>query len=206
MSASSTIALFPLRMVMFPRGKAELQIFERRYIDLIRSCLKTDSGFGICLLQKGEEFIGGDGQQTVHRTGTYCKIVDWDQLDNGLLSITVEGQSKFHIDDCWHEDSGLLMAGVTFSELDGAGKESIAVDDEFEPLVNLLQNLENHPLIEQKKLRIDYDNIWDLGWRLGDLMPIDNDSKQRLLELDDPWERIESIEGMVAEMANEGTS
>jgi uncharacterized protein len=206
MSNSSTIALFPLRMVMFPRGKAELQIFERRYIDLIRNCLKTDSGFGICLLQKGDELIRGDSQQTVHRTGTYCKITDWNQLDNGLLSITVEGQGKFHIDDCWHEDSGLLMARVTYSELDAAGKETLAVDDEFEPLVSLLQSLENHPLVEQKRLSIDYDNIWDLGWRLGDLMPIDNESKQRLLELDDPWERIENIEVLLAGMANEGVS
>ena len=97
MSSSRTIPLFPLRIVMFPRGRAELQIFERRYIDLIRNCLKTNTGFGICLLKTGEETIREDSQQTVHRTGTYANIVDWDQLDNGLLSITAEGQNKFHI-------------------------------------------------------------------------------------------------------------
>ncbi len=203
MSSSQTIPLFPLRIVMFPRGRAELQIFERRYMDLIKDCLKTGTGFGICLLQTGEEVIREDSQQTVHRTGTYVNIIDWDQLDNGLLSITVEGQNKFHIDNCWHEDSGLLMAEATFSTSDVVGKEQIPVEDEFGPLADLLQNLECHPLIEQKKLTIDYDNLWDLGWRLGDLIPIGNEQKQQLLELDDPWERIETIETWVSEMANE---
>lgn len=203
MSSSQPIPLFPLRMVMFPRGRAELQIFERRYIDLVRSCLRTETGFGICLLQTGEETIREDTEQTVHHTGTYVNIVDWNQLDNGLLSITVEGRNKFHISDCWQEDGGLLMAEATFSELDLVGKEQIPVDDEFGPLADLLQNLESHPSIVQKKLTIDYDNLWDLGWRLGDLIPIANEQKQQLLELDDPWERIESIERLVSEMANE---
>jgi hypothetical protein len=188
---------------MFPRGRAELQIFERRYIDLIRNCLKTNTGFGICLLKTGEETIREDSQQTVHRTGTYANIVDWDQLDNGLLSITAEGQNKFHIDNCWQEESGLLMAEAAFSNSDLVDNEQIPVDDEFAPLTDLLQNLESHPLIEQKKLIIDYDNLWDLGWRLGDLIPIANEQKQQLLEIDDPWDRIESIERLVSEMANE---
>ncbi|MBT3860476.1 MAG: LON peptidase substrate-binding domain-containing protein [Gammaproteobacteria bacterium] len=189
--------------MMFPRGRAELQIFERRYIDLIRNCLKTNTGFGICLLKTGEETIREDSQQTVHRTGTYANIVDWDQLDNGLLSITAEGQNKFHIDNCWQEESGLLMAEAAFSNSDLVDNEQIPVDDEFAPLTDLLQNLESHPLIEQKKLIIDYDNLWDLGWRLGDLIPIANEQKQQLLEIDDPWDRIESIERLVSEMANE---
>ena len=203
MSSSRTIPLFPLRIVMFPRGRAELQIFERRYIDLIRNCLKTNTGFGICLLKTGEETIREDSQQTVHRTGTYANIVDWDQLDNGLLSITAEGQNKFHIDNCWQEESGLLMAEAAFSNSDLVDNEQIPVDDEFAPLTDLLQNLESHPLIEQKKLIIDYDNLWDLGWRLGDLIPIANEQKQQLLEIDDPWDRIETIERLVSEMANE---
>jgi len=65
-----------------------------------------------------------------------------------------------------------------------------------------LQNLESHPLVEQKNLIIDYDNLWDLGWRLAELIPVENTTKQDLLELDDPWERIENIEQLVAELAN----
>lgn len=197
------IALFPLRVVMFPGGRLDLQIFEQRYIDLVRHSLKSETGFGICLLKQGQETIQNDAKQTIHSTGTYSHIVDWDQLDNGLLGITVEGTAKFKIDNYWQADSGLLEAAVKFSSTDSVGSQEIPVNDQFGGLTDLLQNLEDHPLIEQKNLDINYNNLWDLGWRLSELIPIEAEKKQHLLELDDPWERIENIEKLVAELAND---
>jgi Lon protease-like protein len=52
-------------------------------------------------------------------------------------------------------------------------------------------------------LIIDYDNLWDLGWRLAELIPVENAKRQDLLEMDDPWERIENIEQLVSELADE---
>ncbi len=197
------IPLFPLHLVMFPGGRLDLQIFERRYIDLVRHCTRTETGFGVCLLKEGKETIDGGGRQSIHRAGTYAGIVDWDQLSNGLLGITVEGSAKFIIEDCWQAESGVLTANVAFSETDSVGKQIIPVGEEFLALSELLQNLENHPLVEQKNLIIDYDNLWDLGWRLAELIPIENAARQHLLELDDPWERIENIEQLVSDLANE---
>lgn len=203
MTEPQEIALFPLRVVMFPGGRLDLQIFEQRYIDLVRHSLKSETGFGICLLKQGEETIQDNTEQTLHSTGTYSHIVDWDQLDNGLLGITVEGTAKFRIEKCWQADSGLFEASVSFSSNDSVDCQEIPLNDQFSGLADLLQNLENHPLVEQKKLQIDYNNLWDLGWRLSELIPIALEKKQHLLELDDPWERIESIERLVSDLANE---
>ena len=196
------IPLFPLRVVMFPGGRLELQIFERRYIDLVRHCLKSETGFGICFLKQGEEVIKAGTQQTIHNIGTFVFIVDWDQLENGLLGITVEGTAKFTVEDCWQADSGLLQAEVKFSENERVGNQLIPLDNQFSGLADLLQNLENHPLIERKNLDINYNNLWDLGWRLAELIPIEIETKQALLELDDPWERIRNIEQLVSDLAN----
>ena len=196
------ISLFPLRVVLFPGGRLELQIFEQRYLDLVSECMRGDSGCGVCLLKTGEEVIQEGSQQTIHRTGTYSKIVDWDQLENGLLGITVEGLTKFKIEDCWQADSGVLQAKVELSLTESVGKEFIPLEDEFSALSDLLRNLENHPLVEQKNLSIDYNNLWDLGWRLSELIPIEVDQRQQLLELDDPRERIEHIEQLVSDLAN----
>ncbi|HBX98719.1 MAG: hypothetical protein CMQ48_03165 [Gammaproteobacteria bacterium] len=203
MPETEQIPLFPLRVVMFPGGRLDLQIFERRYIDLVSHCMRTSTGFGVCLLKEGEEVIQEGIDQTIHRTGTYSNIIDWDQLENGLLGITVEGSTKFNIEDCWQIDSGVLQANVEFSQTDSVGKESIPLDNQFSALADLLQNLESHPLIEQKNLAIDYNNLWDLGWRLSELIPIDVEQKQQLLELDDPWERIQNLEQLVSDLANE---
>jgi Lon protease-like protein len=203
MTETQQIPLFPLRVVMFPRGRLNLQIFERRYIDLVTHCMRTSSGFGICLLKEGEEVVQEGTNQTIHRTGTYSNIIDWDQLENGLLGITVEGSAKFSIEDCWQSDSGVLQGNVQFNETDNVGRETIPLDDQYTALADLLQNLESHPLVEQKKLIIDYNNLWDLGWRLSELIPIEIEQKQQLLEIDDPWERIQSIEQLVSDLANE---
>lgn len=203
MIESEEIALFPLRVVMFPGGKVDLQIFERRYLDLVSHCMRNDVGFGVCLLRDGEEVVTESAKQTIHRTGTYSKIIDWNQLDNGLLGITVEGHAKFRIKDCWQADSGVLEAKVEFTRGDCTNDDVIPLEDAYGALVDLLQSLESHPLIEKRNLSIDYDNLWDLGWRLSELIPMEVEQKQELLELDDPWERIRSIEKLVADMANE---
>ena len=203
MTTSQEIPLFPLQLVMFPGGRLDMQIFERRYIDLVTQCMRTETGFGICLLKNGMETVQAGTPQNIHRTGTYVNIIDWDQLPNGLLGITVEGSVKFNIEDSWQAQSGVLTANVAFSENDSVGKQMIPIDDDFTPLTQLLQNLESHPLVEQKNLIIDYDNLWDLGWRLAELIPVENAKRQDLLEMDDPWERIENIEQLVSELADE---
>lgn len=203
MTQSQAIALFPLRLVLFPGSKIELQIFERRYLDLVSHCLRNDLGFGVCLLREGEEIVREASKQTIHRTGTYGKIVDWDQLENGLLGITVQGQGKFRVQDCWQADSGVLEAQVEFSDLDKLGSENIPLSEDYSALVDLLQSLESHPLIEQKNIKVDYDNLWELGWRLGELIPVEVGQKQHILDIDDPWERIDAIEKLVSDIANE---
>lgn len=203
MNAATDIALFPLKTVMFPRGRLSLQIFEQRYLDLVRDCLRNDHGFGICFLQSGEEVIKPGTQQSVHRTGSYVKIVDWDQLDNGLLSITVEASQKFTVNECREGDGGLLLASVTFSEGDVVDGDPLPIAEDCEGLIELLQSLEKHPLVQEMNLKIDYDNLWDLGWRLSELIPVEMKYKQQLLEIDDPWERLDAIEELVVDLIDE---
>lgn len=202
MSDLREIPLFPLRVVLFPGGKLDLQIFEQRYIDLVAASLRSGTGFGICLLKQGEEVMRPGTKQTIHRTGTFAEIIDWDQLENGLLGITVEGRTKFRIEHCWEGGGNLLRANVSFSRNDSVGKESIPLEEQFSALADLLENLASHPLVEQKQLTIDRNNLWDLGWRLSELIPIDSETRQKLLEQDDPWERIEGIEQLVSDLAN----
>ena len=196
------IPLFPLRVVLFPGGRVDLQIFEQRYIDLVTTSLKNTTGFGICLIKQGDEVVRPGAQQTIHRTGTYAEIIDWDQLDNGLLGITVAGHAKFRIEKCWEGTGNLLRASVSFSETDKVGKDAIPMHQQYTELVDLLQNLGRHPLVAQQQLQIDYDNLWDIGWRLSELIPISSERRQQLLELDDPWDRIENIEQLVSNLAN----
>jgi len=194
MAEIQEIPLFPLRSVLFPRGKLSLQIFEKRYIDMVANSLRDGSGFGVILLKDGEEVMKPGRSQQLYAIGTYARIIDWDQLKNGLLGITVEGESKFHVQNYWSTESGLIKGQIIFSEVDTPDKNRISVGEEMSGMTELLQLLEKHPAVQEMKLQIDYDNLWDLGWRLSELIPVATEIRQELLELDDPWERIQLLE------------
>ena len=51
----SELPLFPLSAVLLPFGRMPLQIFEQRYLDLVRDCMKTDTGFGVVWIRRGAE-------------------------------------------------------------------------------------------------------------------------------------------------------
>ena len=202
MKNTNDIPLFPLNIVLFPGGRFDLQIFERRYIDLVSHCMRTGTGFGICLLKSGDETNGNNLNQTIYNTGTYAKIVDWDQLESGLLGITVEGAVKFVAQDFWKEEDDVLHASVEFSDIESTEADVIPLGDEYTALSELLRNLEDHPLVAGRNLSIDYSDLRQLGWRLSELIPLGIDVRQELLELNDPVERLSKIEKLVSEMAN----
>lgn len=196
-AANDPVPLFPLRSVLFPGGRLPLQIFEQRYIDLVSHCMKTDSGFGVCLVTKGDEAATPGSHQQVSKVGVYARIVDWDQLPNGLLGITVEGQRKFTVMDCWSRDDKLLMASVQWSADDFIGQPPLPLSSEQDGLVDLLRDLMAHPLIESLGLQMDYNDQRQLGWRLSELLPVPAHQKQKLLEINDTAERLREIENLV---------
>ncbi|MGE8331534.1 MAG: LON peptidase substrate-binding domain-containing protein, partial [Paraburkholderia nemoris] len=60
MSSSTVLAdvpLFPLHTVLFPDGLLPLKIFEARYLDMARECLREKTPFGVCLLKSGAEVL-----------------------------------------------------------------------------------------------------------------------------------------------------
>ena len=49
------VAIFPLSTILFPGGVLPLRIFEARYMDMVRECMKSDRPFGICQITRGTE-------------------------------------------------------------------------------------------------------------------------------------------------------
>jgi Lon protease-like protein len=41
------LSLFPLSATLLPYGRMPLQIFERRYLDLVKDSMRSGEGFGI---------------------------------------------------------------------------------------------------------------------------------------------------------------
>jgi Lon protease-like protein len=105
------IPLFPLHSVLFPGGRLPLRIFEQRYMDMAKVCLKESSSFGICLIAAGEE-VARPGRKPAapHAVGTLAHIADWDMQQLGVLDIVAQGGDRFRLLRHWVEPSGLLRA------------------------------------------------------------------------------------------------
>ena len=103
------LALFPLHTVLFPGSFLPLRIFEMRYLDLVRRCLRTDSPFGVCLIRSGSE-VGAAAE--CFAIGTAARIVDWEPLPGDLLGITVGGEWRFRVHAQTVAPDGLLLGEV----------------------------------------------------------------------------------------------
>ena len=103
MKAYKDIPIFPLKSIILPGGQFPLRIFERRYLDMTRDCLKNNDGFIIALTKRDSDYIS-----SVYDYASYVEIVDWSQLDGGLLGITVEGKQIVKLSNCNLDECNLL--------------------------------------------------------------------------------------------------
>lgn len=190
------IPLFPLGHVLFTGARLPLQIFEPRYLDMVGRCMKTDTGFGVVLIREGTETFGGTPPPSLFNIGTYARIVDFSQLANGLLGIVCVGGGKFRIERSWEAPDHLVMAEVVFLPEERQG----AVSEEFSSLVDTLRVLVKHPMIEKLDLDIDYQDARSVSWRLAELLPLEAETRQSLLQMQSPRERLVEIRRLIAKL------
>ena len=57
------VPLFPLPLVLFPGGKLSLQIFEARYLDMVKKGLREQTGFGIVMITDGDRILASPDEQ-----------------------------------------------------------------------------------------------------------------------------------------------
>jgi len=181
------IPIFPLNTVLFPGGVQPLKIFEQRYLDMAAACMKDASPFGICLIDKGNEV--GEAA-TPHALGTLASIADWEMEQLGILLISTRGGRRFRIIESRIDDDKLLRAKVELLPEPAA----VALPPERRRLLPLLRRVVADVGAERIPEPHDYDNALWVGYRITEVLPIQNLAKQKLLELDDPLARLEILE------------
>ncbi len=187
-----TIPLFPLNLVLFPGGRLPLKIFEPRYIDLVSECLRTDTGFGVCFIKKGND-VGGSVQCC--DVGSYASIVDWCQLDDGLLGITVEAGRRFRVEQFSQRPNKLLLGDIQWLE---EGKYS-EMSGNYQTLQLLLTRILEHYEIFYEDQAQGLEDVTWLGYRLAELLPLAPQIKQAFLEMDDGLQRLAELQQILNE-------
>ena len=191
----SSIAVFPLNIVLFPEGLLPLRIFETRYVDMVRRCMRGELRFGVVLIREGSEV----GPAETFDVGTMAKIVDFHQLSDGFLGLSCVGEQRFRIAGRSRQSDGLNLADVGMLETE----ERIAIPERHERLAELIQSVlpQLGEVYKGIKMRLD-DAAW-VGHRLAEILPIPATQKQFCLELADPIERLDFLGPLAQEAGSD---
>lgn len=215
------IPLFPLQRVLYPCVALPLQIFEQRYLRLVKESLASQTAFGIVPLATGREVMAEQGVTSAPEIvcrGTLVNIIDWSQLPNGLLGIVVKGVQKFTVHSTRIENDGLLLGKITFDALEEPAPLGLEDMDLVALLIDLVKNLgvEEYYLdpylaatladgLEGDQL-LDDDGVTNelnqlaLVWRLADLLPVTRSKKIAFFDLADPTARLEELRRWLLEL------
>ncbi|MCG8324997.1 MAG: LON peptidase substrate-binding domain-containing protein [Thiotrichales bacterium] len=189
----NNIPLFPLNTVLFPEGLLPLRIFEPRYLDMVSECLKTKTGFGVCLISQGHE-VGGAA--SIHDIGTLAGIIDFQSRDDGLLGITVEGSRRFRVLSTTVSQNQLLRADVELLD----HQEDLALPVEYQLLSDMLRQILEKFGLEFKDEHERFSDPYWIGSRLAELLPLELPDRQTLLEMDQPVDRLGYLQDLIAGM------
>ena len=183
------VPLFPLHTVLFPGGPLPLRIFEARYLDMVSDRLRRDAPFGVVLIRDGDE----TGEATMFEVGTLAHIRDWDRADDGLLGLLAVGGQRFCVDGVSCETNGLYVGDVSLLADDapvelpaGLRPLATALDAILDELENLYRHVERQP-----------DDAGWVAWRYLELLPVDAQTRQRLLAESTPLERLQFVAARV---------
>ena len=177
------IALFPLGTVLFPGGLLPLRIFETRYVDMVGRCMRRDEAFGVVLSKDGSETNSAVETAAI---GTTARIVDFQTLEGGLLGLLCRGESRFRVTQRSRQSDGLNLASVEWLP----DRPAVALDAQYQPLVSVLREALSRMGKLGRFIEPDYDSATWVSYRLSDLMPLPIALQQRLLEIDDPNQRL----------------
>ena len=184
--------LFPLRAVLFPGGLLPLRIFEQRYMDMARDCLRDELPFGVCLIRSGEE-VGTPA--TPEDVGCLARIVQWDMQQLGLLQITARGEARFRILERWALANGLTRARVAPIPADS----DAPLPDEFLACARLLRLVIEEHGARTIEAPFRFDSSSWVSARLCEILPVPLAAKQKLMELADSRERLEILQKFLAQ-------
>jgi Lon protease-like protein len=184
------VAIFPLNTVLFPGGRLPLRIFEQRYIEMTKQCIANNRPFGVCQIKEGREI----GTPAVpEAVGCLASIIEWDMPQLGMFELKTEGTQRFRILHSEVARNGLITATIeTLLPEEPATPSSALCAEVLKAIIDQVGSV-HFPAPHH------FDDASWIGYRLAEILPIDRDTRQRMLLLSDPAERLSQLEQLLNE-------
>jgi len=183
---TTSIPIFPLNTVLYPGGLLALKIFEQRYLDMTKACVRDATPFGVCRIREGREV----GLPAVpDQLGCTALIEQWDMPHLGVFHLQTRGQHPFRILQQTTQADGLIRA-----EIELLGETAGAIRQEsFALCRRALEQIIEKIGAEYFSPPLAYDDPRWTSYRLAEVLPLDLEERQGLLELRNDGERLQRL-------------
>jgi len=182
------LPLFPLNTVLFPEGLLPLKIFEQRYVEMTKRCVRDGSRFGVCLIREGRE-VGEPAVPSI--VGCTARIGEWEVPHPNLFHLITHGEERFRVIRTQVVALGLIMCEAQLLETpDAEGAPDALCRGVLESAITQVGQ-DRFP----GPIKLD-DANW-VSYRLAELLPLSNEARQRLLEIDTANQRLDMLREML---------
>ena len=189
-SFPKVIPVFPLSgVIYFPKTNLPLNIFERRYLDLVNDTFNKDKLMGMVQSQKSGN--------AVYKVGCLGKISDFQKSKDGRILINLTGITRFKIIEEVENKKLYREFKVDYKNFEA-------------DLENLNEDQSTEALMEKTKVFFKKNGLL-LNWKefekldeaqkintLSMISPITNEEKQKLLEALTIKDKIETLENIIS--------
>ena len=163
---------------------------------MVKECMAKDHGF-VIVFQNGSQ---KNDNYEISKKGSYVEIIDFNNLPNGLLGISVKSINKVAIKDLTQLEDGLHIAQI--NPLIDPEVDDQALLAEFPEITNILNQLIKHPRILEMPLDVDFNSADSVAYHLAGLIPISWSRKQSLLEAFDASQRLNILSKYIEEISS----
>ena len=190
-----TIPLFPLSQGVFPDGMLPLQIFEVRYLDLIKRCHQQQLPFGIAWIQQGSEVQVPGEVPALHSLGCLAHIRELAQVRPNFVRIVCQGGVRFQLHDVQPGRYGVWQGTVSYWAEDEEVEVPAAMQSFADRLGKVIAKAQQQGVIDRLPIFPPYQ-LDQCGWvanRYAEAMPLSTAIKLQLLGELDPLKRLEAV-------------
>lgn len=178
-----SMPIFPLGTVLFPDALLPLRIFEVRYMDMAKACLKDGTAFGVCLIREGQE-VGAPA--VPEPIGCAARIAECDVEELGILQVKARGLERFRIVSSEVSRQGLIVAETEPLAPEPRVTQAPGLEESAELLRKVILAIGAERFVEPHH----FDDATWVTFRLAEILPLRIDVKQKLLELTDATLRL----------------
>tara|TARA_B100000963_G_scaffold33080_1_gene24556 strand:- start:178 stop:795 length:618 start_codon:yes stop_codon:yes gene_type:complete len=189
-SFPSVIPIFPLSgVIYFPKTNLPLNIFERRYLDLVNDTYNKDKLMGMVQSQKSDS--------KVYKVGCLGKISEFQKSKDGRIIINLTGITRFKILEEIENNKSYREFKVDYKNYELDLKNS-SEDQSTESLMKKTKIFfkKNGLLLNWKEFE-KLDKAQKIN-TLSMISPITNEEKQKLLEALTIRDKIETLESIIS--------